>query len=75
MRFSHIILLLAVSLPAFAAEDEREIFLGINTADVREDTSSVQFLNLFRSAIPFSETVPWGSSKQVTYDETAGRMT
>jgi len=53
------------------AEDktEKEIFLGINTADVREDTSSVQFLNLFSSAIPFNETVPWGSSKEVTYDE------
>lgn len=43
--------------------------LGINTADVREDTSSVQFLNLFRSAIPFQETVPWGSGKKVEYDE------
>ena len=45
------------------------VFLGINTADVREDTSSVQFLNLFKSAIPFAETVPWGSSKDVEYDE------
>ncbi len=43
--------------------------LGINTADVREDTSSIQFLNLFKSAIPFSETVPWGSSKDVEYDK------
>jgi len=43
--------------------------LGINTADVREDTSSVQFLNLFKSAIPFQETVPWGSGKKVVYDE------
>ena len=42
--------------------------LGINTADVREDTSSVQFLNLFKSAIPFNETIPWGSSKDVEYD-------
>ena len=48
---------------------ENEIFLGINTADVREDTSSIQFLNLFKSAIPFAETVPWGSSKDVEYDE------
>ena len=44
-------------------------FLGINTADVREDTSSVQFLNLFKSAIPFNETIPWGSSKEVEYDQ------
>jgi hypothetical protein len=46
-----------------------EVVLGINTADVREDTSSVQFLNLFKSAIPFAETVPWGSSKDIEYDE------
>ncbi len=43
--------------------------LGINTADVREDTSSVQFLNLFKSSIPFNETIPWGSSKDVEYDK------
>jgi len=43
--------------------------LGINTADVREDTSSVQFLNLFKTAIPFNETIPWGSSKGVEFDE------
>lgn len=48
---------------------ENKIYLGINTADVREDTSSIQFLNLFKSAIPFAETVPWGSSKEVEYDE------
>ncbi len=47
----------------------QEVFLGINTADIREDTSSVQFLNLFKPAIPFAETVPWGSSKDVEYDK------
>ena len=47
----------------------KEPILGINTADVREDTSSVQFLNLFKSAIPFNETIPWGSSKDVEYDK------
>ncbi len=51
------------------ATSKNEIFLGINTADVREDTSSIQFLNLFKSAIPFAETVPWGSSKEVEYDK------
>ena len=51
------------------SDNTPEIFLGINTADVREDTSSVQFLNLFRTAIPFNETVPWGSSKGLEYDE------
>jgi hypothetical protein len=52
-----------------SVDDKPEVVLGINTADVREDTSSVQFLNLFRAAIPFSETVPWGSSKKVEYDK------
>lgn len=55
------------TIPEVTAEEE--IFLGINTADVREDTSSIQFLNLFKSAIPFAETVPWGSSKEVEYDK------
>jgi len=50
-------------------QTQNQLFLGINTADVREDTSSVQFLNLFKSAIPFNETVPWGSSKEVEYDK------
>ncbi len=48
---------------------QQDIFLGINTADIREDTSSVQFLNLFKAAIPFAETVPWGSTKDVEYDK------
>lgn len=70
MRLFYFILLFLILLPLpISAEDDREIFLGINTADVREDTSSVQFLNLFSSAIPLSETVPWGSKKEVTYDE------
>ena len=50
-------------------ESKSNAVLGINTADVREDTSSVQFLNLFKSSIPFNETIPWGSSKGVEYDE------
>ncbi len=50
-------------------QERPEPVLGINTADVREDTSSVQFLDLFKSSIPFQETVPWGSSKGVEYDE------
>ena len=57
------------STSSISAAPENKIFLGINTADVREDTSSIQFLNLFKSAIPFAETVPWGSSKEVEYDE------
>lgn len=51
------------------ADSSGKDILGINTADVREDTSSVQFLNLFKSAIPFSETIPWGSSKDVEFDK------
>ncbi|MGB1310055.1 MAG: hypothetical protein ACPG47_02540 [Leucothrix sp.] len=42
--------------------------MGINTADIKEDTSSVQFVDLFKSSIPFSETSPWGSGKEVVYD-------
>ena len=43
--------------------------MGINTADIKEDTSAIQFINLFKSSIPFSETSPWGSGKDVVYDE------
>jgi hypothetical protein len=56
-------------LPKKTAKVGVEPILGINTADVREDTSSVQFLNLFKTAIPFNETIPWGSSKDVEYDK------
>ncbi len=56
-------------LPKKAAKVGKDPILGINTADVREDTSSVPFLNLFKSAIPFDETIPWGSSKEVEYDK------
>ncbi len=50
-------------------KERPEAVLGINTADVREDTSSVQFLDLFKSAIPFHETLLWGSSKDLEYDD------
>ena len=50
-------------------DSKSEAILGLNTADVREDTSSVQFLNLFKSAIPFQETIPWGTSKGVEFDK------
>ena len=50
-------------------KERPEAVLGINTADVREDTSSAQFLDLFKSSIPFQETVPWGSSKGIEYDK------
>ncbi|RVU85490.1 hypothetical protein EOL70_05960 [Leucothrix sargassi] len=43
--------------------------MGINTADIKEDTSAIQFVDLFRSAIPFYETTPWGSGKDVVYDD------
>ena len=55
--------------PSDSIQKKETVFLGINTADIREDTSSIQFLNLFKSAIPFAETVPWGSSKDVEYDK------
>ncbi len=56
-------------LPKKVAKIGQQAILGINTADVREDTSSVPFLNLFKAAIPFNETIPWGSSKDVEYDK------
>ncbi|PID45515.1 MAG: hypothetical protein CSB47_08325 [Proteobacteria bacterium] len=43
--------------------------MGINTADIKEDTSAVQFVDLFKSSIPFAETAPWGSGKDVVYDK------
>ena len=55
--------------PEDEVAERPEPVLGINTADVREDTSSVQFLDLFKSSIPFQETVPWGSSKGLEYDK------
>ena len=61
-------------VPEVPTEEDRTGFqrasriMGINTADVKEDTSSVQFVNIFKSAIPFYETTPWGSGKEVEYD-------
>jgi hypothetical protein len=43
--------------------------LGINTNEVREDTSSVPFIDLFKASIPFDQTYPWLSKKEVEYDE------
>jgi hypothetical protein len=43
--------------------------LGINTNEVREDTSSIPFLDLFKASIPFAETYPWLSKKEVEYDQ------
>jgi hypothetical protein len=43
--------------------------LGINTNEVREDTSSIPFLDLFKASIPFAETHPWLSKEGVEYDD------
>ena len=43
--------------------------LGINTNEVREDTSSIPFVDLFKASIPFPETFPWLSKKEVEYDK------
>ena len=43
--------------------------LGINTNEVREDTSSIPFIDLFKASIPFAETYPWLSKKEVEYDQ------
>jgi hypothetical protein len=69
----------AISMPPIVQETEvrgdttgfrrASNIMGINTADIKEDTSAIQFVDLFRSSIPFSETSPWGSGKQVVYDK------
>ncbi len=43
--------------------------LGINTNEVREDTSSIPFIDLFKASIPFDQTYPWLSKKEVEYDK------
>ncbi|MCK5896605.1 MAG: hypothetical protein KAG20_07355 [Cocleimonas sp.] len=43
--------------------------LGINTNEIREDTSSIPFLDLFKASIPFAQTYPWLSKKEVEYDK------
>ncbi|PID45219.1 MAG: hypothetical protein CSB47_09565 [Proteobacteria bacterium] len=43
--------------------------LGTNTNEVTEDNASVPFVDLFKSSIPFPDTYPWLSSKQVRYDK------
>jgi len=43
--------------------------LGVNTNEVREDTSSIPFVDLFKASIPFAETYPWLSKKEVEYDK------
>ncbi len=42
--------------------------LGSNTNEIREDNASIPFLDLFKSSIPFADTNPWLSSKDVVYD-------
>ncbi|MCK5902900.1 MAG: hypothetical protein KAG28_07100 [Cocleimonas sp.] len=43
--------------------------LGINTNEVREDTSSIPFVDLFKASIPFAQTFPWLSKESVEYDK------
>ncbi len=43
--------------------------LGINTNEIREDTSSIPFIDLFKASIPFDQTYPWLSKKEVEYDQ------
>lgn len=42
--------------------------LGTNTNEIREDNASIPFVDLFKSSIPFADTHPWLSSKNVEYD-------
>lgn len=43
--------------------------LGTNTNEIREDNASIPFIDLFKSSIPFADTHPWLSSKEVEYDQ------
>ena len=43
--------------------------LGSNTNEIQEDNASIPFVDLFKSSIPFANTHPWLSSKQVQYDD------
>jgi len=43
--------------------------LGSNTNEIREDNSSIPFIDLFKSSIPFADTNPWLSSANVVYDK------
>lgn len=42
--------------------------LGTNTNEIKEDNSSIPFVDLFKSSIPFADTNPWLSNANVEYD-------
>ncbi len=52
-----------------ANKNKSRYFLGTNTNEIREDNSSIPFIDLFKSSIPFADTNPWLSSANVEYDE------
>ena len=52
-----------------ATKNKSRYLLGSNTNEVREDNSSIPFINLFKSSIPFADTHPWLSSADVEYDQ------
>ena len=49
-------------------KNKSRYLLGSNTNEVREDNSSIPFIDLFKSSIPFADTNPWLSGADVTYD-------
>lgn len=51
-----------------AKKKHSRYLLGSNTNEVREDNASIPFVDLFKSSIPFSDTHPWLSGKNVQYD-------
>lgn len=43
--------------------------MGTNTNEVTDDNSSIPFIDLFKSALPFEDARPWMTKGDVQYDE------
>ena len=66
-RLGLALLLITYTVSALTAENNRSP-LGINSNDVMDDNASVQFVDVFRSALPFKEARPWLTKGEVRYD-------
>jgi hypothetical protein len=66
-RLGLALLLITYTASAFTAENNHSP-LGINSNDVMDDNASVQFVDVFRSALPFKEARPWLTKGKVKYD-------
>ncbi|MEN9434262.1 MAG: hypothetical protein RLZZ422_1851 [Pseudomonadota bacterium] len=48
--------------------------LGTNTNEISDDDTSVPFIDLFKSAMPFEDARPWTTTGQVQYDNNGWPM-